>query len=80
MIRHIDIPAPDAIDSTAGRRKWTRLMRSLDERQAERGHAYVNQEEARFLNGWNLRQPGHTRYPYSVPNEDLSDEAQGVTP
>lgn len=74
-MKHTEIPAPIQMHPQA-RRTWTRLMRTLDERQAWNGHAFLTEPEARFLRGWHLKQPGHTRYPYSVRNEDLSDIAQ----
>lgn len=53
-----------------------RLNQSLEMRAKHHGFAYVNEHEARVLTHHNLRQPGHTIYRYSVPNEDLSDQAQ----
>jgi len=54
------------------------LQRRLDKRAKEWGHAWVTEGEAMYLRSNNLRQPGHTIYRYSTPNEDLSDKAQAA--
>lgn len=75
---HSVIPAPDRLAGIQ-KRRWTLLMRNLDDRQHEDDiytHAYVTPMEAVWLQGWRLRQPGHTRYRYSTSSEDLSDIAQ----
>lgn len=56
------------------------LLPALEDRRREHGHAYVTWREAQRLNRYGLRQPGHTRYRYSTPSEDLSDAAQLGTP
>jgi hypothetical protein len=56
---------------------YVKLTRRLAEREQKHGFAYVTQTEARYLRRNNLYQPGHTRFRYSVPGENLSDAAQG---
>ncbi len=62
--------------TTATTRQWNALIKKLAIRKEENGHAYVTFDEARFLVRNNLYQPGHTVARYSLPAEDLSDEAQ----
>ena len=80
-MKHGDIPPPGRLSAIGNQRRnrqmWRKLMRDLDQRQEEHGHAYVWPSEAAWLTGWHLNQPGHTRYAYSTPGEDLSDAAQG---
>ncbi len=52
------------------------LLPALEERRRSHGWAYVTYRESRELIRHDLRQPGHTRYRYSTPGEDLSDAAQ----
>ncbi len=62
--------------TTATQRKWNTLVKKLTVRDQENGHAYVTPGEGMWLVRNNLYQPGHTVIRYSVPDEDLSDEAQ----
>ncbi len=53
------------------------LAQRLEARRREHGHAYVTPQEGAWLAAHDRHQPGHTRYRYSTPGEDLSDAAQG---
>jgi hypothetical protein len=52
------------------------LLPALEERRRSHGWAYVTYRESHELIRHDLRQPGHTKYRYSTPGEDLSDAAQ----
>lgn len=57
---------------------WEALVSRIAERTTDTQHGYVTAAEATWLTANDLRQPGHTIYRYSTPNEDLSDEAQAA--
>ena len=78
MIATLAAPAttlPVTLDTRAQRR-WNQLVKLWAEREQDGGHAYCTESELNFLKGWNLRQPGHTKYRCSTLNENLSDKAQ----
>lgn len=70
-----DLATTRKADRTRAAAFMAELIPAL-ERRARTHHAYVTAGEAAILQRYNLRQPGHTRYRYSTPSEDLSDAAQ----
>lgn len=75
--RAVRLEVTRVADATQDAAYMAALGERLADRAHEHGHAYVTPKEGAWLAAHDRRQPGHTRYRYSTPDEDLSDAAQG---